>query len=234
MVYNLFMYTDLKERAIDLRLKGNTYSDINKKVKRAIPKGTLSEWFKHLHFTKAQKHLLQQNVDIKLIKAQHKAHLINKRRQIKYLRGLRDKNLHLMSFLNTDVQKLLLCILYLGEGAKTKSTKHLSLGSSSSKIIQLYMSLLSKCFSIDRSKFRIRIQCRADQDIKNLERYWHRITNIPRKQFYPTYVDKRTINKPTIKKDYKGVCALMYFDRSIQFELEFLAESVIKYLTMGR
>jgi hypothetical protein len=224
----------LKEKAIILRQRGYTYTGINRVLKANIPKSTLCVWFKNIQLTKAQKLKLEENVSRKLKKSQIKAWRINKTRRTKYLKGLKNKNIYLLKNLDKNTQKLLLCILYLGEGGKSKGTQSLSLGSSNPNIIKLYFTLLRSCFEIDSSKFRIRIQCRADQDIKKLESYWKNVTKLPKNQFYPTYIDKRTIGKPTLHKDYKGVCATHYFDRSIQFELEFLANSVIKYLTKGR
>lgn len=233
-MYNSCVQTILKERAITLRRKGYTYSEINRVLKTSISKSTLSSWLKDVYLTPKQKHKLESNIFIKLKTSQEKALRINKIRRTKYLNGLRSKNLPLLKRLDIQNQKLLLSILYLGEGSKTKSTQHLSLGSSNPNIVRLYLSLLKTCFEINDTKFRVRIQCRADQNIKRLEKYWLKITGISKKQFYPTYFDRRTINKPTLRKNYKGVCVVMYFDRSIQFELEFLADSVIEYLDKGR
>jgi len=124
--------------------------------------------------------------------------------------------------------KLLLSILYLGEGAKYGRSSTLTLGSSNPLIIKLYLKLLKKSFTIDNSKFRVRIQCRFDQNIKKLEKYWKETTAIEKKQFYPTYIDKRTKGKPTLKKDYKGVCTIHYFDKKIQLELIYLADAIIE------
>ena len=150
---------------------------------------------------------------------------------LNFIKALKNKNLFLLESLDKNTQKLLLAILYLGEGAKSKSTGFLSLASSNPRIIRLYLTLLSSCFTIDKRKFRARIQCRADQNIEELVSYWQEIINLAVDQFYPTYTDKRTIGKPTLHLDYKGVCTLHYFDRSIQLELEILANSVIEYLT---
>lgn len=223
----------LIDSAKKLRLQGNTYSDIQKILKRSFNKSTLSHWFKDLKLTKAQTLLLEQNVNIKLNRARLKSKKISKERRIVYFNNLRDKNIHLLPIIDSNIQKLLLSILYLGEGAKSKSTQHLSLGSSNPDIVKLYLSLLSNCFKIKNEKFRIRIQCRNDQNIEELESFWQKITKMPRKQFYPTYIDKRSIGKPTLHKDYKGVCSVLYFDRSIQFELELLADSMIKYINKG-
>lgn len=221
------------DSAKKLRLQGKTYSDIQKALKHNFNKSTLSHWFRDLELTKEQILLLGHNVNKKLIQARLKSKKINEQRRIVYFNNLRDKNVHLLSLIDTKVQKLLLSILYLGEGAKSKSTKHLSLGSSNPNIIKLYLELLDNCFKIKKEKFRVRVQCRNDQNIKMLESFWQKVTKIPKSQFYPTYIDKRSIGKTTLHKDYKGVCSIMYFDRSIQFELEILADSVIKYIIKG-
>ncbi len=223
-----------KNKAIYLRLHGNTYSEINSSLSKKIPKSTLSVWFKDLKFTKLQRQTLKNNVLNKIKRSQKIAVKIVKQNRIKRLNKLKTKNEHLLPLINLSTQKMMLSILYLGEGSKSKSSQSLNLGSTNPKIIKLYLTLLTNCFEIDKSKFRVRIQCRADQKVKQLESYWQNITKIPRKQFYPTYIDKRTIGKPTLKTDYKGVCVITYFDRSIQFELEFLYESVIRYILEGR
>lgn len=224
----------IKKRVLQLRRKGKTYSDINSLLKRNIPKGTLSGWLKNLHLSAESQDLLNKNIALKLENAQFKAKLINREKRVKYLDFLKNKNLSLLKKLDKPTSKLILSILYISEGAKSKSTFFLSLSNSNPEIIRFYMTLLDKCFSIDRSKYRVRIQCRADQNVKVLENYWGKTTQLPRKQFYPTYVDKRTVGKPTLHENYKGVCTLHYFDRSIQLELELLAESVIKYVIEGR
>ena len=216
-----------------LRTQGKTYSDIQRILKQGFHKSTLSYWFKDLDLTTEQKALLKTNVDKKLIIAQKKWQKLSKERRVIYFNKLKNKNLFLLPKIDNHIQKLILSVLYLGEGSKSKSTQNLSLGSSSPKIIKLYLSLLKSCFQTDISKFRIRIQCRDDQDITKLENFWHEVTQISKNQFYPTYIDKRSIGKPTLHKDYMGVCAVMYFDRSIQFELELLSDSMIEYITKG-
>ena|SRR3972149_7568071 len=224
----------LKSEAIKLRLRGKTYSDINTKLNTNFTNSTLSSWLNNLVLTDFYKKRLKENIDRKLSKARIKAHETNRKKRLEYLEALKNKNLQLLNSLNLPVQKILLSVLYLAEGSKHKNTPFLSLGSSDPAIIKFYLSLLKKCFKIDNSKFRIRIQCRADQNIKSLENFWQKITGVTFERFYPTYIDKRTIGKKTLKKNYKGVCAVYYFDTSIQLELELLAISVIKYTLKGR
>lgn len=229
----LFTYTHnpiIKTRAVNLRLSGKTYSDINRELRMNITKSTYSTWFKNLKLSKSSKIELEKNIAIKLLAAQQKAFEINRSRRDVFLKTLKNKNIYLLKKLDTQTQKLLLSILYLGEGAKHKSHPALSLGSANPNIILFYLSLLRNCYVLDKSKFRVNVQCRYDQDIPKLESYWSKLTKIPIQQFYKSYVDKRSIGKPTKKAEYKGVCVVTYFDTKIQLELELLAESVIEFL----
>lgn len=224
----------LRKRAMELRLRGNTYSEINAKLSKKIPKSTLSEWFKKLKFTEIQTKNLEIHIQNKIRNSQLIAVKVVKQAKLDRLNILKSKNSFILPLLDVNIQKAMLSILYLGEGSKSKSSQNMILGNANPQIIKLYLTLLNNCFKIDMSKYRVRIQCRADQNIRELESYWKKITKIPAKQFYPTYIDKRTIGKPTNRVNYRGVCAITYFDRSIQYELELLYESMLKYILKGR
>ncbi len=103
-------------------------------------------------------------------------------------------------------------------------------GNSDPFIINLFVSLLRYCYSVDECKFRCTIQCRADQNIKELELFWSRVTKIPLLQFYKARVDPRTVNKPSKKKDYKGVCRIDYFSADLFFEIIKIPEIISKGL----
>lgn len=117
-----------------------------------------------------------------------------------------------------EVSKIALAMLYLGEGAKSEHDG-VRFGNSNPNIIRLFLDLFMKCYQVDVSKFRIRIQCRADQNFKSLEKFWRAVINMHGVRFYPTWSDKRTIGKPTKRQEYMGVCCISYLDTKIQFEL---------------
>ncbi|HSX48928.1 MAG TPA: hypothetical protein VLE44_01570 [Candidatus Saccharimonadales bacterium] len=225
------MYSsDLIGRVIDLRKSGKTYSEIQKITKIKIPKSTLSTWTSKINYSPDYYERVKKINSLNLMQARKIASQKLKEKRSKLVKYLRDKNLGCLTAINPQVQKLLLSMIYQAEGAKYKSTSCLNLGNSSPKFIELYLYLLRNSYKIDESKFRIRIQCRADQNVQLLEKFWQKITNIGPERTYPTYIDKRTIGKPTLKKDYKGVCTVHYLNSSLHMEIELLADSVIKYL----
>ncbi len=64
--------------------------------------------------------------------------------------------------------------------------------------------------------------------LKKLNKYWSNITGIPLHNFYKSKPDSRTKGKSTLKKDYKGVCAVHYLSTNLQFKLQSIGEIIIK------
>ena len=119
-------------------------------------------------------------------------------------------------------------MIYLCEGGKYPLTRQLTFGNSDPEMIRFFLELLRRWFGVDESKFRCRVIHRCDQNGEDLKKFWSELTRIPLKQFYRSYADKRTLDKPTKKEAYKGVCAVMYFDTGLQFELQAIGEAILK------
>lgn len=219
-------YHQLKNKAILLRKNGKTYGEIKKILNNPIPKSTLSEWFKNISLSKKQ----QQRIDRCVLNNIHKGHLMaliaNKEKRKQYLKSVEQRVKHLKNLVaNKDIAKIIVAMLYLGEGSKTQRGS-LMLGNSNPKIIDLFLRLLRNCYNIDENKFRCTLQCRADQNIEALEKFWSKTTNIPLSQFYKARVDPRTIGKKSKKIDYKGVCRIDYFSADIFNEIIKIIEVV--------
>lgn len=122
-------------------------------------------------------------------------------------------------------------MLYLGEGSKWKSHRGLALGSSDPQIIKLYIGLLNRCYGLKLEQMKIRVSYRADQNIDLLQNYWSKITKIPKRNFYKTIPDPRTIGKPTKNKQYKGVCVIYCSGTDIQLELELIPKLILQCLS---
>lgn len=222
--------TRLRKKAIKLRKQGKTYTEIQRELKMRIPKSTLSGWCKDVELPKEYQKRIKKIILKNAQKGRTVALIVNRVKREKLLNALRAKNEHFVRYLNKNVCKLLLSILYLGEGSKHKSARELRLGNADSEIIKFYLKLLYKCFPVSKKKFRVCIGCRVDQNVKELEEYWHSVTKIPFSQFHKTQIDRRTIGKKTKKKDYKGVCTITYYDTRIQLELEELAQQIMKWI----
>lgn len=208
----------LKIEAIELRKKGKTYLEIRKELKKPIPKSTLSLWCKNFLLDPIYKDAIEFSMKKNIHKGRAVALAVKKVKRDKYLSDVKKRIVHLGELIaNKDVAKIALAILYLGEGAKTKSS--LMFGNSDPKVVELFLRLLRHCYIVDENKFRCTLQCRADQDIEKLEKFWSSTTKIPRNKFYKARIDKRTIGKLSKKQDYMGVCRIDYFSADIFNEL---------------
>ncbi len=200
----------LKSKAIELRKQGKTYKEICTLLGVDIPKSTMAEWFRGVPFSLSLVSEFKQRNLLHLSAVQKVAQKTIGEKRARYLQDLIADNILLLNLLTKkEVSKIALAMLYLGEGGKSGSK--VSFSNSNPKVIQLYLRLLGKCYDLEFSKFRVTIQCRNDQDIKLLELFWQKVTEIPMTQFYRTRVDSRTVGVKTIKTDYKGVCRIDYF-----------------------
>src|SRR4030042_4114207 len=213
-------YFILKSKAITLRKSGKTYEEIRRTLGENIPKSTLSLWCSDIPLSLEHQKRIKNVILVNSKKGRKIALIANLGKREKYLQSIVDRNVHLADSLkDKDIAKVALSMLYLGEGSKNAKRGSLMFGNSGPFIVSLFLRLMRYCYNIDENKIRCTLQCRADQNIKGLERFWSEITEIPLKRFYKAKIDPRTIGKSSKKKDYKGVCRIDYFSADILLDL---------------
>jgi hypothetical protein len=220
----------LREKVRAYRAEGKTYSEIKTLIGIHLPKSTLSLWCKDVTLPATHTNRISELVAHTIQKARAVRALMQKERKEKrrlYLEQLNSQISRRME--NEEVAKIALSMLCLGEASKSDKGMSFCLGNSDPRIINLFLSLLKKCFDFDMEKVRCTVQCRADQEVSELERYWSETTGVPPRLFYKARIDPRTIGKPTRKTDYKGVLRVDYLDRSVQLDLESLADMIYNH-----
>lgn len=221
-------YYYLKSKVVTLRQTGKSYGEIRKALNKPIPKSTLSNWCNSVVLPQEYREKIKELILNNSRKGRIIALAVNKVKRQKYLDSVAERNKHLANLLeNRDIAKIAIAMLYLGEGSKTRKGS-LMFGNSDPLIVGLFLHLLRHCYSIDERKFRCTVQCRADQDTRKLEVFWHSVTKIPTSQFYRAQIDPRTVGKPSKKPDYKGVCRIDYFSADISIELEQIVRIIYK------
>jgi len=209
-----------------LRTLGHTYGEIKKVLGVDIPKSTLFCWLNKLKLTDAATNKLKLSAGSNIKNAHSLALKSNRAKRIKHLKKIALSVEHLKKIKkDKNVAKIILAVLYLGEGGKSGRSS-LMLGNSDPAIIKLFLALLRQNYSIDESKFRCTVQCRADQDIPELEKFWSKTTNISPHNFYKARIDSRTIGRKSKKPAYKGVCRIDYFSADIYNEIKMIMEIV--------
>ncbi len=215
---------EIKQKALELRKQGFTYSEIPKLLNYAIPKNTFTGWFKNVVLSEQAKQRIITKIKEGGAPGRAVAWKGNQTKRANLLKNIYEKaNLEIKE-VDRLTTKICLAMLYLGEGAKTK--EYISFGNSDPKIIELFLRLFRQAFIINETRLIGRVQCRADQNIKELEKFWSHISNIPLNQFYKSKIDKRTLGKPTKRLDYKGVFVLTYYSNAFFLELKFISDII--------
>jgi ribosomal protein L44E len=219
---------ELRRRFNKLRKQGKTYSEILKILGVNVPKGTLSYWSHNLDLSKRSLVRIENAKQFALARARRKSILVRSEQRKRFLEGLKDTNKYLIKKVSKDTKKLMLAMLYLGEGGKSPSTGFV-LGSSSPGIVKLTINLLKSCYGKSINDLRCRVCHRADQDINALNQFWSSISGVPVTSFYKSVPDPRTIGKKTIKPGYKGVCVINCLKSTkIRLELEIIAGLIME------
>lgn len=195
-----------KLQAIELRKKGESLGDINKKT--GIKKSTLSFWFKDLKLSKQQKEALIQRRNLALKKARILAvqwHNTEKNKRLKKAEEEAIEVLKNINVLNPHILDLALAMLYMGEGFKKNDET--GMGNSDPLVLKTFITVLIKNYGIKPKDFVCELYLRADQKKDKEIEFWKKELNLERVNFKRFYFDKRTKGFPTIG-DYHGVCAV--------------------------
>lgn len=206
-----------------------SYRDIDKDLGVSIPKPTMATWCKGVELPEGYMDRLNEWHRERLVGMRKKALVVNRRKREQFFEELRVKCGPVAeSICDPDTAKIALAMLCLGEASKYSKDRRgpFCFANSNPEIITIFLKLMYACFSLKKDKFRCTVQCRADQDTKQLECFWQGLTGIPFSQFYPARPDTRTEGKPTRRPNYKGVLRIDYLDVKIQHELEMVSRVV--------
>ena len=213
---------------MSLRMRGESYAAICRSLGIHVAKSSMWYWFKDLELSASVSEKMMIDNLARLARGRETARHNSDARRREYMSMLEHDNRHLVTKMDdADVAKIVLAVLFLGEGSK-KNKGSLTFCNADPYVIGLFLHLLRTCYKLSEEKFRCTVQCRADQDIPHLQAYWSSITAIPLGQFSKAQVDRRTVGKPTIKKDYKGVCRLEYYSAHVYHELSYVSRAIFK------
>lgn len=203
---------DIKNKAIELRKKGFSLTEISRKLDLA--KSTTSVWLSQIELSsEAQKRLSD-----KQILGQYKTVVL--KRKLKELTKKRYEDNALQALnkitISKDLMKLCCSLLWWCEGNKNSSFVRFT--SSDPSLINNFISLFRNSFSLEESKFRVLVHIHAYHNDELQKQYWSKITGIPLTQFHKSY--QKTNTGIRSKENYQGCIALTYYDVKIAKELE--------------
>lgn len=185
-----------KERlaARKLRSEGKSMNEIVQML--GVSKASVSNWVREIALSKDQiARLGKRGVEMAVIERRRSTRLTkeNARRQ-----DIIDLATDEIKKISTNELRLIGAALYWAEGSKTKRGV-VEFCNGDPQMIQLMMKFFTRICEVVPQKFRGYIHIHPHLDVKNAERYWSQITDIPLSQFYKTYCKPNRASKN--KKD---------------------------------
>lgn len=191
-----------KNKAIELRSKGKSYSEISRVL--IVPKSTLSEWFKKYPWSKE----IGRNL---VEKSKQKSKIILK--ELNNIRGNDLSRLYLQAEkeANEDFEVLKYhplfisaMMIYWGEGDK-RSKNRISVTNTEPAMLKIFIYFLKNMCSFPEDKIRAWILAYPDMDIEKTKLYWIKNTGLKESNFRKTIVIK---GKSKINRLTYGVCTV--------------------------
>ncbi|KKT92391.1 MAG: hypothetical protein UW92_C0002G0035 [Candidatus Jorgensenbacteria bacterium GW2011_GWA2_45_13] len=192
-----------KERAILLRRKGLTYSEIFKRI--PVAKSTLSLWLRSVSLSEKKK----QRITEKRILAQKRGAEARRNIRLRQTKDIFENTRDDIKNIITDPLWLTGIALYWAEGAKQKDnnvSSSMRFSNMDSRMARLFLLWSERCLGLEKRDFYYDLYIHEGSDIKKAVRYWA-------KQLYCDESDIRVYlkrsNSRTVRKNvgerYHGV-----------------------------
>lgn len=195
-----------RERAIQLRLKGESYSAIREKLN--VSKSTLSNWLRDFPLSREHVNELRA-LSPKRIEKFRNTMRLKREKRLKYVYDGLQKSL---GKLNKREVLIAGFFLYWGEGGKTKPYS-ITLTNTDPYMIKFYLKWLKR-LKVSFHKVKIRLYLYSDMNLQEEIKFWSRITSLQAGQFLPVVV-KETRAKRNYQGFGHGTCNVIVDDRDI-------------------
>ena len=173
--------TELQKKAIKLRKKGFSYSEIKKQVN--VAKSSLSLWLKHIK-----------------LKPEHRARLYTKHIQFLNLgsQSQRERRAREIELIHKEARneiiypvpreslRMMGAMLYWAEGRKISGGMELT--NSDPLLILFFVRWLEEIFDISSKGLRMRLNIYPQQDEVKIKKFWSELTGIPLDNFRKSFI----------------------------------------------
>ena len=195
-----------KEKAIKLRKKGFSYSEILKEI--PVAKSTLSLWLRSVGLAKKQKQRLTE----KKLTAALRGAKAKRDYRLAITKEIKEKAKNEIGKLSDRELWLIGITLYWAEGAKQKEnnvSQDVQFCNSDSKAIKIFIKWLLDICKISKENiyFRICLHENNKERLNDVQKYWAKVTQFPIKDFQKITWKKHKINtkRKNIGKKYFGL-----------------------------
>ncbi len=202
------------KRARELKTNGLSYGEISQKL--GVAKSTLFSWVSDIkninYITKEDRIKHLKSIQIKAVEAIKKKRLS----RLKILSEFVNRDVEKFNTKDTNCLKSMLAMLYWAEGSKGRGL--VSFANTDPDLTLLFVTLLRKCYSLDESKFRVRLHLHAYHNVEKTVDYWSTLLKIPKAKFGKIYIKQRSRTRK-FRKNFAGICFVRYYSEDLRYQL---------------
>ncbi len=194
-----------RRKAIDLRKKGMTYSDIRKELD--ISKSTLSDWLRKYPLTIDQMGLLEKTKKKNKALAIEKAIRTKRKKREARLVFTYDKERRRFLSLNRRELEIAGLFLYWGEGNK-RMNGPISINNTDPQVLTFALFWLTSSLDISKDRIKIYLHLYRDMNIGKEMQFWSKELGLPLSQFAKPYIKESKRSDVDHKGFGHGTCGL--------------------------
>lgn len=195
-----------RQKAIDLRKKGRTYSEIRKELD--IAKSTLSDWLRKYPLTMEQIMVLEKNKRQRRSLAIEKTRITKqKKRESRILEIYKEQQ---KQWTDLDKRELELAgiFLYWGEGNK-RLNGPVSINNTDPEVIKFTLYWFQFGLGVTQERIKVYLHLYSDMNLKEEMEFWSKELNLPLCQFLKPYIKKSKRAEIDQRGFGHGTCGLM-------------------------
>lgn len=179
-----------KQNAIILRREGRSIKEIAHTL--GVSKASVSTWVRTVILNKKQLSILNaKGVSVKVIEKRRTTRLQNEKEKRDRVMSIAESSIKSTSL--RDLRLIGLC-LYWGEGGKTHRGA-VRISNSDPAVIRVMMRFFREICMVEEKKFRAHLHIHSPLNKEKAEKYWSKISGIPRTQFFKTYAKQSVASK---------------------------------------
>lgn len=197
-----------KQKAIKLRQKGFSYSQIKEKL--GINKSTLSGWLSEMPLSPDR---IKELRDFSPQRIERYRNTMKDKKDVRLREVYKKVSKDIGKFSKREIF-LLGLFLYWGEGTKVANSST-QLTNTNPAMIKFFIKWL-ELLGVGRKDLKVKLHLYSDMNIKDSIAFWSKELKIPVSQFKKPYIKETKLKSITYKNGFgKGTCCVIFGDRNL-------------------
>lgn len=216
----------LRNKAIQLRQQGYTYSEIKRYLQ--IPKSTLSNWLCDYPLSNEENRLLNTSIKRNKLLSIEKIRNTKRNKRVARLDRIYQTEKNRLVPMSIEQMEIAGLFLYWGEGSKYMKGP-VSICNTDPQVIKFSMNWLTSCYRTPREKIRVYLHLYSDMNQAETVSFWSNELSIPIDQFSKPYIKKSKRSEVDQKGFGHGTCTIVISDIRLKEKIMMGIKSIADY-----